>query len=394
MSFFGRTGLFQYSSKLVTAPATIQSSFAETIGKIEGTSTTYGQDITILPTVESDSSTIDAASRDGVSVPISPTSVLTTQNREGSLSSPAITDPEAAVRNFFGAYVSPLKVPVDTVVQIVQQSSDTPTTDSGIFGGFNDRANIAVAAASTGDTDAVVSVSRGIFGAFGSGERSIDDTFLGNFINTSPNFPHTAIVRGSIYKDNEEVKKALTEAQKVDLSITIKSKDSESIQMNTLKEPVLKSRVVYNYFIPTEGDVIEQEDQAKDPLLKNRPVDVPRYVELRWNMAQVTNPLAGTEKEVKKNADIRREYFGPRRGVAGLNSFNFKDSIASQRKRFSPINEDGVLKNIVDIHNPETAFRNTANSGLFANSVSMFLNTQQSRGTLSSIPFLSIRKNT
>lgn len=215
------------------------------------------------------------------------------------------------------------------------------------------------------------------------------DSLTGNVINdvvkVAPKLEETAVLIPSTIKSELEIKEALEEAQKVDLTITLKSQKSESIELNTLKVPILETDFVYNFFEEDEEDIISQEDQENDPLLENRPIDTPRYNELRWDILTVTEPLTGTELEIAKNKE-ERNIFAERRGTVGHASNSFRDSIEKKKKRVAPVNRDGVKRKFVDIHAPEKAFKHIGNRKVFANSIPAVLNTVNSRSNIFGFP--------
>lgn len=143
-------------------------------------------------------------------------------------------------------------------------------------------------------------------------------------------------VKESEHKSTEEINKILTEAQKVDLLISLRSDSSEIINFNTIKIPEFEGNFVYNFFMSDEEDVELQEDQSKDPLLKSAPSRVSKYVGLEWIITDTTEPMTGTESAVKDNKKLRDDAFSQEKGVFSDISDNFKNSIESNKKRTAP----------------------------------------------------------
>ncbi len=234
----------------------------------------------------------------------------------------------------------------DTVVNISKASDGV------------DRKKIILAAASTKDT--VVSLA--------AGTADIQ----------------TAIVLGSSVKAKEDVSKALIEAQKVDLSICLKSKESESIQFNSVKTPELEGDFIYNFFEEDETSIQTQEDQSRDPLLKTDLSRVPRYVHLRWNSAKVSQPLTADEQGSK--SELRRETFARQRGVTSNKNANFKNSYEKSLKRTNLVDRNGVKVEVVDIHKLDLAFDSTVNKKVFSNSLSAVYNISGQRNVVDTLP--------
>jgi len=331
--------------------------------KVEGTSTTFGQNIVITsPVSENESPVLSQTPKATVSqLPPPVPAILESAIQESSIA------------------------PVDTPVVFEQNVSslEETTNSSGdpfpLYG--NSKLEIAVAAAGLTPTTPQRSTTA-------------SQTSPGSVQNVSPQYPLEghAIVYGSILKDKKEQKRILSEAQKVDLSVALKSRRSESVVFNTLEEPQLEVDFFYNHFVGAEGSVEEQEDQSRDPLVKNRPYEVPRYIELKWNSTNVGVPLAGTEIEADKNKELRKGSFVVRGGVFGSDSSNFKDSSAKAEKNANPLQVDGKIKKLTDTHKIEEGFNTLANPKAFPNTVSIVVNTQEQDSVLSTIPYSSIKK--
>jgi len=309
----------------------------------------------------------------------------------------------------------PLVAPKDTIVQVIQETGDVVseslrsrrdqrirTSDDelktalirfGSAGSFSCKAksNIAVAAASTNKSAAVVLPKKGkrknetpslLFGAL-----------FNDFSNVARNVVEQVVVVGSNTKTKEEVKKSLTEAQKVDLTISLKSRDSESVEFNNLKVPEIDADFQYNFFTETEEDILEQEDPAKDPLLVRRPLDIPRYIELRWDMAQVTEPLSqdSPSPEKKEITELKKEAFKRHRGVAGYTKATSKRESNRSEKRIKPLNREGLSFKIPEIHEPERVFNSISNHRVFANSIGSVVNISKQKNILDTLPILAGR---
>lgn len=279
----------------------------------------------------------------------------------------------------------------DTVVKVVDKVEEVLETACGVVLTRltpDTKSNVAVVAASTNENAAVV-IARNLnnfinppptsFRSSGLSTisantlravpNSITGQLLSNIAKITPNIVKRAVVVGSQVKTKEETRKALEEAQKVDLTIGLRSMESESIDFNTVKIPNMEFQFVYNFFREGEEDVVKQEDPAEDPLLNDRPIDVPRYVQLDWSTVRVTEPVTGTELEVKQHEEFRSENFFKPKGVAAHDTTNVPRSLERYRKRISPLKRDGQIRTIVDIHDPASAFASIANSVSFPNSL-------------------------
>lgn len=364
--------------------------------KIEGTTTTFGQNIGELQIEQETTPTSNTTTQSVAgSVPLSsspPSTPLSTVPKSSvSLTPPPVSSPPGRTAQQFSSVV-----PEDTIVKVVQNIGELDTSVNK-FGDISSlpckaKSNIAVVAASSNASAVAVLPKSSFESPILSSEKSLASSFLGDFSRSFPRVEGSVVVKGSMLKTKEEQKKILNEAQKVDLSISLKSKRSESIELNTLEEPALELDFVYNYFVESEGSVEDQEDQSKDPLVKNPPYQVPRYVELKWNASNVSVPLAGTEKEVNKNKTIRKESFSNKKGVFGNGSSNFRDSSSKTKKNANPLFMDGKVKKMTDTHKLEDGFDTLVNSKAFPNKVSVVVGTQEQKSTLNTIPFTSIKK--
>lgn len=290
-----------------------------------------------------------------------------------------------SVSNEVSATVSPQ----DSIVKIISNEKSEDATGTLELNDI-DRSKIAIAAHS--DTkDPAVSINK----IERLKDSSLEGSSLNNFSKNVANIDLVAIVLGSSLKSKEEVKKVLTEAQKVDLMISLKSKESEEIEFNSLKEVQPDLEFTYNFFTQDESDVSTQEDQSQDPLLKNDIYNVPRYVELSWTPVGVTEEMSSDEiddstdtSEVRK---LRRETFSKKKGVSGFNSTNFKNSYEKSKKRANPRKKDGVDVEIVDMHQLDVAMDSTSNKNVFSNSVTAVFSTEDQNDVIDTLPVLPHR---
>jgi len=198
--------------------------------------------------------------------------------------------------------------------------------------------------------------------------------------------------KGSSSKDRNKLQEILIKAKRIDSSIVLKSNRSEFVQFNTLQTPNLVANFVYNFYTINEDDVEEQEDQEKDPLLISKPVDVPKYVDLEWDVAGVTEPIAGTEQVARENAEIRQSVCISRNYVVSDKSETFKDSYSKDRARINIVRQDGIEGELMDVNKPQIGFDNIANDRLFPNVVSVTIYPPKQRNTTPSIAIKSVRE--
>jgi len=364
--------------------------------KTEGTSVTYGQAFRfsfVEKESASESSTLlgkrrfsDKASKSSVGATRSP---LTRAPFRPSPAPVSKIPPPVSSKSSLGVSSQTVcKIPEETIVKVIRQTADVePITKLGRIGALPSkiRSNIAVAAASANKSATVVLPKEEFFKP-SRRPLNLVGSILNDIAKVTPKIEEIAIVIPSCIKDKLEIKEALEEASKVNLTITLKSKQSESIELNTLKIPILEPNFIYNFFVEDEEDIEEQEDQANDPLLDHRPIDTPRYVELKWNIVNVTEPLKGTELEAQRNQKIRKETFFEKRGTIGHTSNNFRDSVERKQKRTKPIRKDGIKRKIVDIHKPELGFKKIANQKVFTNSLPAILSAIRAKGQIFEMP--------
>ena len=358
--------------KLNTFTKVKQTSTLKDQPKTEGTSTTYGQNITITPSFRTEQAVSTKQSRSGDNA--IDTSVRGPSNRSQSTIQPSVL-------------AGTKMVPQDTVIRVTQQLSEIKSNTLGSVSSFSGiaKSNIALAAVSA-NTNTSVALEGSSLISQQPKASVLSLSTLTSLTKVVPSVADTVVVKGSMYKTKEEQKKALLESQKVDMLIAIKSTQSEHIDLNTLKVPEISVNFVYNFFEETEEDTEEQEDQAKDPLLLRKPIDVPRYAEISWNVIETTEPLTGTEKEMQKNRELRKNTFSTKKGVVSYNSSNFRDSADKMKKNTNNISKDGVSSTLVDVNEVEKGFSGISNPTIFSNTIAATVNTQTQKNVLSSLP--------
>ena len=310
--------------------------------KVEGTSTTYGQNIQTLSPGSSP-----------VAAPLSTASAA----QDTIVQVETITPAQTVASQAESSQLLQGEASVNIAMTDVSQS------------------NIAMIAASSESGNTSISVSA-------PGMSQADSQVQ---IEGSP-LLQSVVVPGSAYKTKEEIRKILTEAQKVNLSISLKSPRSDSVDINLLKIPTLQAKMVYNFFEVDEEDIVTQEDQSKDPLLRRKPIDVPRYVEISWNIAETTEPLSETEIGYNKNKLLRQDAFSTKGGVSGYSSTAFKSSVSKSEKDNIPFSKDGVQFSLVDGNNLEKGFDSTVNKQSFANTMSAVINVDHQSEVLTRVP--------
>src|SRR3990167_3259520 len=184
---------------------------------------------------------------------------------------------------------------------------------------------------------------------------SIIDEILGASDPVPANVVDNITVLGSNFNSSAEIQNALLESIKIDNLTTIKSLESEKIDLNFLQQPDLNSaKLIYNFFDENETDVLNQEDLSQDPLLNEKPIDVPMYVELRWDIISAKEPLS-EEERLPELVAAKRSIFYSARGVVTDKKIGFKSDPSKKLKDFSSLKKDGLSKEIVDIFFPERA---------------------------------------
>lgn len=275
--------------------------------------------------------------------------------------------------------------PKDVMVKIVPNDQSNEELGSKVALSDKDRSKISISAFS--DTkEPTVSLTR----ETSRQEKTLEGSALNTFAKVAANTIQHAVVIGSAYKSREDIKKALNEAKKVDMMICLKSADSEDIEFNNLKEINPDVEFTYNFFIPEEEDIVSQEDQSQDPLLKNDAFNVPRYVELNWAPVGVTDELTSEESGRKSAAvqKLKRDTFVKNRGVTGFNSTNFKNSFEKSKKKTNLMERNGLKMEVADIHNLDVALNSTSNKAVFANTVNAVFNVDENKGVVNSLPIM------
>ena len=391
--------------------------------KLESTSQTYGQLILKVGSTQGIASAASvhtkAAKGARMSAQVMADGVIKKSSKKGQ---PLNVTPPAnpTNSNLLQTVSFPYIVPQDTVVNVVQRVDDVAnevadfakrSSDNNLeqaIGQFSAissfpskvKSNIAIVAAASGkEATAVLPPNkikeRSIF-TQETPENNVIGALVGNFSKVTKNIIEKAIVVGSNLKSKEQIKISLFEASKVDLSIALKSKESESIDFNCLKTPDLDLDFEYNFFTETEEDIVEEEDPAKDPLLEERAIDVPRYIELRWNMTQVTEPLTNSEqmnqKEDPSIKQLKSEAFKKRRGVTGFSKFLPQAEIVRSKKRVKPLMRDGFSVELPELHDPERVFNSISNHKVFPNSVPTVINVETQKSVVSTLPLIKITK--
>lgn len=230
------------------------------------------------------------------------------------------------------------------------------------------KAQIAIAAANNNNTAIVL-----------KSEESIN--VLNNIGSVSNTGPLIATVINSAIKTKDEIKNILSEAQKVDLSISLKSKESEKIELNTIKIPELRTKFIYQFWEQNESDIFLQEDPGKDPLLNETLKNVPKYVEMQWDAVEVNEELTDEElgsSEAKEALWLKQKAFQEPRGILGYINKNFKNSFDKSSKKFNLINlNESVKTEIVDIHRLDKAFDSISNEKTFSNTIQISINVNK-----------------
>lgn len=202
---------------------------------------------------------------------------------------------------------------------------------------------------------------------------------IGSLSNTETS---SVSVWNSQTKTKEEIKDILTEAKKVNLSISLKSKDSDKIEFNNLQIPEFLAKFNYNFYVEDEDDIEKQEDPTKI-----NSDDFPRFVSAEWNVVEVSEELTDDQlqkDEQKETNDLKQKVFQDPRGVCGYLDKNFNNSISKSLKGFNLFNlNENVKSEIVDIHKIEKAFDSISNNKLFPNTINASVNTNKENELLS-----------
>lgn len=169
---------------------------------------------------------------------------------------------------------------------------------------------------------------------------------------------------GSTFASSENLKDRIKIASNADLFITLKSKESEEIEFNNLKQSEVVAKFTYNFFTPEEKNYITEENTALDPLLKNSIFDVPRYAKLTWEKQQVTEDIS----DIENNFQLFTEG----------GTFSLKNTI--------PFIQEGQEFDVIDIHGLNKVFDYISNGDNFSNTVGTTINTENSNNYLNKIP--------
>ena len=188
----------------------------------------------------------------------------------------------------------------------------------------------------------------------------------------------TITVLDSATLSKEQVFKVLTEAQKIDMTVTLKSKESDPLEFNSLQIPQQEAIFVYQHWSKNESDITAEEDPSKDPLLTQRLREVPRYIELRWESLSVIDQT--TENHISQDSSaekIKEAAFRNPRGIGNLANSITPKPIGNSSKNLNMTNDGTVKGKIVDIHEIEKGFDSVSNRHEFVNSVSTVIKVQQ-----------------
>lgn len=194
-----------------------------------------------------------------------------------------------------------------------------------------------------------------------------------NVSTTMPNIESFAVVLGSLVKTSEDIAKSMEQAIKIDSSLSMKSKFSEEIELNNLKDVTLNGNFVYNFYIPEEEDVASQEDQSQDPLLLRDKFNVPRYVELAWNPVTLTEPVSYENDSEEAFFFKKKTILKYNSGVVSYNSYAHKDSYLKSAARSSPVVLEGNKIQVIDLNQTDKAFDNIVNGKIFTNTINVVL---------------------
>lgn len=309
-------------------PSLFQNIVNQSRSKTEQTSTTYGQMIEIL------------------------TGGSTGRSSGGTGTTSTRSSDQQSVGNHAA---------VDTVVSVVRNDHN----GGNLILTDQDRTNIAIAAATS--QQPTVAVNTSILPG--------ENVLANNSPSVSAVIPaatDTVVVVGSCWKPLEQMQEILTEANKIDMMITLKTKDSEILEFNNIKEVQMESQFVYNFFSASEADISSQEDPSQDPFLRTTLTNVPKYVKLTWEPAKITEPLSDQELRLTQEAaQLKREVFETERTEATF---------------VAPLNREGIRTEVVDMHNPALAIESTSNRNVFANTMSAVLNIRKNPNLIEELP--------
>jgi len=206
--------------------------------------------------------------------------------------------------------------------------------------------------------------------------------------------PLVAQIMASNINTLDQIEKAVKEAIKVDLSVTLRSKKSEVVEFNKLQVPEPTVKMTYNFFSPNERNVEQQEDQLRDPLTaKPTPTtnDLPRYVELTWDSISVKNQVPQSAITAKLNEELRARSFAQVGGNSTKKSGELPNSVEKNKKRTKIYVVDGTTRTVVDLHDQERAFDGIGNNTAFPNTLNVIMNTSARSTRISSLPYAHVR---
>ena len=314
-------------------------------------------------------------------------SATTTDYKQGSLIYESIASSKFDSEQLQGS-------PNDTLVKIVRNSKDVQNNinSQGSVFDFSCRAlsNISTAAASS-NKEATVILPSNVFTT--PQPQMLFGKLLTSFATAVPNVVEFAVVAGSSVKSKQEQKDMLLEAEKVDSVLAMHSQQSDPLEFNTLTVPDLETKLVYNFYTDDEEDILSQEDQSQDPLIKNKPYDVPRFVELKWpstdviEETKILQPTSDIQKQPKRKSKNKSS------GVFGTTSRNFQNSVDKNKKQIMPIIRDGQTREVVDIHNIEKGFEAIVNDKVFNGTTQTVFNISETNGSIGTIPVKGVLKH-
>lgn len=205
-----------------------------------------------------------------------------------------------------------------------------------------------------------------------SQDSSLFDLGSGNTLT------ETVSVLDSSVLSKEQVLNVLTEAQKVDLSITLKSQDSAFVEFNNLQVPKNDAVFIYQHWKKYESDLHIQEDPIKDPLLTKKLKDVPMYVELKWESINIVEQI--TENKISKDKDtedLKNRVLKTPRGFGNMANGVTSKPVGKFLKNINLSKSETSKGKIVDIHEPEKGFDSISNKHQFANSIHTIIGTKK-----------------
>jgi hypothetical protein len=256
--------------------------------------------------------------------------------------------------------------PKDTMVRIISQSPTESSSKSLVLENV-DKSNISIAAFSSEKEHIAVVNQASLSSQDTSSAPKVNTLGMDTVSTANINVEEYAIVVGSAIKSREEIKKCLTEAQKSNLSISFKSKFSESAEHNNIKSPELFSSFIYNFYDHNERNIETQEDPKQDPLLSKKLQDVPLYVELSWKPSSTTEDITGIRRPSQETQTLKRDVFFRDRGVSTSTSDRSKYSFSKTKKEYELYNNNGIKQELVDVHQLDKAMTSTNNKYLFRN---------------------------